>query len=189
MQATSHFHDGVTNRVLQEADVVLHDAMAFHPTHGMFNADADGGDSTIGRLLGRGELPPTRFLLGLDTRDAGQDASLEAHILIETTSGGQAIALQISQACIVGLPCIGGTQEAHLTGLIDDEEVFERVAPLLTTVILLLLRGIPWAMEGSLRTIMPTKGDVAPSFVCFLVRSVAHSPAVRAGSSSCCAKA
>src|SRR5918996_95344 len=189
MQATARFHDGVTNPVLQEADFVFHDPIAFHPTNGVFNADSDGGDSTIGRFLRWGEFPPTRFLLGLDNRDAGQDESLEAHILIEITSGGQAIALQISQAFIVCLPFIGGTQEANLTGLIDYEEVFDRVALLLATVILLLLLGIPRAMDGSLSTIMPKRGDVTPSFVCLLVRSVANSPAVRAGSSSCCAKA
>jgi hypothetical protein len=125
----------------------------------------------------------------LDNRDAGQDESLEAHILIEITSGGQAIALQISQACIVCLPFLGGTQEANLTGLIDYEAVFDRVALLLATVILLLLLGIPRAMDGALSTIMPKRGDMPPSFICVLVRSVANSPAVRAGSSSCCATA
>jgi len=33
------------------------------------------------------------------------------------------------------------------------------------------------------------KGDVGPPLVCLLVRSVANSAAVRAGSSSCCPKA
>jgi hypothetical protein len=189
MQATARFHNGITNPVLQEADFVFHDPIAFHSTDSVFNADSDGGDSTIGRLLRRGEFPPTGFLLGLDNRDAGQDESLEAHILIEITAGGQTIALQIRQAFIVCLPFIRGTQEANLTGLIDYEEVFDRVALLLPTVILLLLLGIPRAMDGSLRTIMPKRGDVAPCFACLLVRSIANSPAVRAGSSSCWAKA
>jgi hypothetical protein len=189
MQATARFHNGVTNPVLQEVDFVFHNPIAFHPTNGMFNSDADGGDATIGRFLRRGEFSATRFLLGLDHRDASQDESLEAHILVETTAGGQAIALQISQAFIVCLALIGGTQEANLTRLIDYEEVFDRVALPLTTVILLLLLGIPWAMDGSLSTIMPKRGEVAPSLVCLLVRSAANSPAVRAGSSSCWAKA
>jgi hypothetical protein len=64
MPATARFHDGVTNPVLQEADVVFHDPIAFHPTNGVFNADSDGGDATIGRLLGRGEFPPRGFFLG-----------------------------------------------------------------------------------------------------------------------------
>src|SRR5919197_72424 len=189
MQATARFHDSVTNAILQEAAFIFHDPFAFPPANGVFNPDADGRDPTIRRFLRRCEFPPTRFLLGLDGRDAGQDDSLEAHILIETTSGGQAIALEISEAFIVGLPFIGGTQEANLTSFIEHKEVVARMALLLATVILLLLFGIPRAMDGSLSTIMPTRGDVVPSIVCLLVRSVAKSPAVRAGSRSGWAKA
>ena len=189
MQATTRFHNSVTNAILQQADLVFHDPEAFHPANSMFNPDADGRDSTIRCFLRGCEFPTTRLLLGLDNCDAGQGESLEAHILIETTAGGQAIALEIRQAFIVGLPFIGGTQEANLTRLIDHEEVFDRVALLLATVIFLLLFSIPRAMDGSLSTIMPKRGDVVPSFGCLLVRSVANSPAVRAGSSSCWAKA
>ena len=96
MQATACFHDSVTNAILQEADFVFHDPVAFHPANGMFNPNADGRDLTIHRVLGGCEFPTTRFLLGLDHRDAGQDESLEAHILIEPTSAGQAIALELS---------------------------------------------------------------------------------------------
>ena len=138
MQATARFHDSVTNAILQEADLVFHDPVAFHPANGMFDSDADGRAPTIRRFLRGCEFPPTRFLLGLDDRDAGQDESLEAQILIETTAGGQAIALEIRQAFIVGLPFIGGTQEANLTSLIDHEEVFERVTLLFATVIVFL---------------------------------------------------
>jgi hypothetical protein len=189
MQATTRFHNSVPNTILQQADLVFHDPEAFHPANGMFNPDADGRDPTIRRFLRGREFPTTRFLLGLDNRDTGQDESLEAPILIETTSGGQAITLEVRQAFIVGLPFIGGTQEANLTRLIDHEEVFDRVAFLLATVIFLLLFRIPRAMDGSLSTIMPKRGDVVPSCVCLLVRSVANSPVVRAGSSSCWAKA
>jgi hypothetical protein len=189
MQATACFHDGITNAIRQEADLVFHDPIAFHPANGVFNTNADGGDSTIRRLLRGGEFPPTRFLLGLDHRDAGQDESLEASILIERTARGQAIALQLRQACIVGLPFIGGTQEANLTRLINYEEVLDRMALLLATVVLLLLLGISRAIEGSLSTIMPKRGDVVLSCARLLVRRVANSPAVRAGSSSCWAKA
>jgi hypothetical protein len=42
MQATTCFHDGVPNAVLQEADFVFHDPIAFHPANGMFDPDADG---------------------------------------------------------------------------------------------------------------------------------------------------
>jgi hypothetical protein len=41
MQATTGFHDGVSNPILHEADGVLHNPVAFHPPNGVFNADSD----------------------------------------------------------------------------------------------------------------------------------------------------
>ena len=69
MQATTWFHDGITKAILQETDVVFHHPIAFHPTNGMLNAAADGGNTTIGRLLRRSEFPATRCFLGVDDRD------------------------------------------------------------------------------------------------------------------------
>jgi len=104
--------------------------------------------------------------------------------LIETTATWEGIAFQISQAFIILLPFIGGTQEANVTGLIDHEEIFDRVALLLATIVFLLVLGIFGALDWSLRTIMPKRGVVDSSFDCFVVRRVANSSAVRAGSRS-----
>ena len=72
MQATTCFHDGIPNTILQEADRVFHHPVAFHPTNGMFNADSDGRDSTIHRFLRWSEFPSTRCFLGLEDRDPGR---------------------------------------------------------------------------------------------------------------------
>ena len=106
MQPTTRFHHGIPNAVLQEADFVFHDSVAFHPANGVFNTDADGGNTAIGGFLRWGEFSATWVLFGFDNCDVGQDESLEAHILVETTSGRQAIALQLSQDFIVGLPSL-----------------------------------------------------------------------------------
>jgi hypothetical protein len=53
----------------QEADFILDDPVAFHPTNGVFNADPEGGNTPIRRLLRGCKFPSTRFLLGLDDRD------------------------------------------------------------------------------------------------------------------------
>jgi hypothetical protein len=189
MQPTTRFHHGITNAILQEADFVFHNPVAFHPANGVFDADSDRRNPTIDGFLRRGEFPATRLLFRLDKRDVGQDESLEPHILIEITSGGQAIALQLSQDFIVGLPFIGGTQEANLTGFIEHKEVFDRMAFLFAAVVFLLVFWIGWAVDRSLSTIVPKRGDGGPSLLGLRVRSVANSAAVRAGSSSCCPKA
>jgi hypothetical protein len=179
MQATTCFHDGVPNPILQEADVVFHDPIPFHTTNGMFDPDTDGRDSTIGLFLRLSEFPPTRFLLRLEQSYTGQAESLEALILIQTAARRQRIARQLRNSLIRRFPFIGGAQEAHVTRLMNHKEVFERVVLLLATVILLLLlRSFPFG------PVMHKRGEVAgPSGGCG-ASSAAKSSALRAGSSS-----
>jgi hypothetical protein len=104
--------------------------------------------------------------------------------LIETTPTGEGIACQIRQAFIMRLALIGVAQEADVTGLIDHEEVFDRVALFLTTVVFSLFLWIGRPVDWSLRTIMPKRGDVGTPFVRSAASHTAKSSAVRAGSSS-----
>ena len=115
--------------------------------------------------------------------------ALEPHVLIETTALWEGIAFQLSQAFIIRLPFIGGTQETNMTSLLDHEEVFDRMALLLAAVVVLLVLWIGGAVDRSLRTIMPKRGDVGMPFARSVVSKAAKSSAVRAGSSSWCAKA
>jgi hypothetical protein len=189
MQATTCFHDNVPHPVLQEADVVLHDSVAFHPTNGVFNTDSDGGNPTISRLLRGCEFSSRRFFLGLDDRDVMQAESLEALILIQAAARWQGIPSQLCQALIRCFAFIGVAQEANVTRLSDHEEVFERVTLLLATVIFLLLFGICRAVDRTFGAIMPKRGVVAlPSDACGS-NIAANSAAVRAGSSPWAAKA
>jgi hypothetical protein len=184
MQPATRFHNGITNAVLQETDFVFHDSVTFHPTNGVFNPDSDGGNTTIGRLLRRGKFPATRCFLGLEDRDARQEKSLEALILIQVTAGWQGIACQLCKALIRGFPFTGMAQEAYVTGLVDHEEVFERVAFLLATVILLLLLRVFRTLDGSFGPIMKKMEEGAEASAGGVVSIAAKSSAVRAGSSS-----
>jgi hypothetical protein len=150
----------------------------------MFDPDADRRDGTIGRFLQWTEFSTRGFFHGLHDRDSIARVTLEAHILIETTPPWEGIAFQISQAFIMCLPFIGHTQEADMTGLIDHEEVFDRMALLLAAVVFLLVLGIGWAVDRSLSTIMPKRGDTGTSSVRLAASITASSSAFRAGSSS-----
>ena len=88
MQATTCFHDGVPNAVLQETDFIFHDSVAFHATNGMLDPYADRRNPTIGRLFRWRQFSSGRSFLGLDDRGARQDESLEALILIQTATRG-----------------------------------------------------------------------------------------------------
>src|SRR5262245_22982083 len=181
MQATTCFHDGVLHPILQKTDFVLHDPVAFHPTNGLFNTDSDGGHTTVRGFLRGCEFPSRWFFLGLNDRHVLQAEALEALILIQTAARWQGLPSQLGQALIRGFAFIGVAQEAHLTGLVDHEEVFERVTLLLAAVIFLLLFGSGRAVERPFSAIMPQRGVVAlPAVACVLTIG-ANSAAVRAG--------
>ena len=55
------------------------------------------------------------------------------------------------------------TQEAHVTGLMNHEEVFERVTLLLAAVIFLLLFGIGRAVDRTFSPIMPKERNLFES--------------------------
>ena len=184
MQATTCFHHGITKAILQEADFVFHDSVTFHPTNGVFNTNSDGGNSTIGRLLRRGEFPSPRGFLGLEDGDARQEKPLKALILIQATAGWQGVAGQLRHALIRSFPLTSMAQEAHVTGLMNHEEVFERVAFLLPTVMVLLFLGIFWAVDWSFSTIMPKRGDKGAPSVRLAANISANASALRAGSKS-----
>jgi hypothetical protein len=189
MQATTRFHEGITHPILEETDFVFHHPIAFHPTNSLVNADADRRDPPISGFRRRGELTPAGFFRGLDKGDPGQDEPLEAPILVETTPQRHGIARQLREAFIMGFAFIGRTQETKVAGLIDHEEVLERVALLFAAVVFLLVLGSGRAVEWSLSTIMPNRGGVGISCVRLVASSAVNSSAVRAGSRSGCAKA
>jgi hypothetical protein len=163
MQATTCCHESVTYPILQKTDFILHDPVTFHPTNRVFNADSDGGNTTIRGLLRGGEVSSRRFFLGLDDHDVLQTESLEALLLIQTAAKGQGIPSQLCQALIRGVAFTGVTQETHVTGLVNDAEVVERVAFLLATVILLLLLRVGRALDWTFGAIMPKWGGGFPS--------------------------
>jgi hypothetical protein len=162
MQSTTCLHDGVANTILQKAYLVFHHPIAFHTANGVFNTDSDRRDRTIGHFRRWSEFTPPRFFLRLDDGDTVEDKTLDAQILVEATAVGQGRARALSQALIMRLPFIRGTQEADGTGLLDHEEVLARMALLLAAVVVLLVLGSGGAVERSLRAIMPNRGVGGP---------------------------
>jgi hypothetical protein len=100
----------------------------------VFDTDSDGRARTIGRFFPWGEFTAPWFFLGLNHGHPIESTTLKPHLLIETTPIGQGIAGQIGQAFIMGFAFTGVAQEAHGTGFVDDQQVFDRVALLLTAV-------------------------------------------------------
>jgi hypothetical protein len=189
MQATTRFHDGVPNPILQETDFVFHDSGTLHATNGVFNPHSDGGNATIGLLLRWGQFPSRWCFLGVHDRHVLEVEPREASILIQATAGWQGRACQFGNALLRGFPFTGVAPETHVAGLLDHEEVFERVTLLLAAVIFLLLVGIGRAGDRPFRTIMPKRGVLELPSAEGVSNIAANSSAVRAGSSSWVAQA
>ena len=100
MQATTCFHDGIPEPVLQEADGLLDDPVTFHPTDGVFNADSDGRNTTIRGVLRGRKCSARGCFLGLDDHHVLQVEPLEALILLQTAPSWQRIARFLGQALL-----------------------------------------------------------------------------------------
>ena len=100
MQATTCFHNGIPEPVLQEADCILDDPVTFHSTDGVFNADADGGNTTIHGFLRGCKFSSRGVFLGLDDRHVLPGESLEALLLIQTATSWQGRASPLCQALL-----------------------------------------------------------------------------------------
>jgi hypothetical protein len=135
----------------------------------------------MGRLLRRGEFPTPRCCLGLEDREARQDKAREALLLIQATAGWQGIASQLGQALLRGVPVIGVAPEAHVTGLVEHEEVVAPVAVLRPTVILWRLLRVLRTLDGACGPLMQPREAGAEASVGGVISRAATSAAVRAG--------
>src|SRR5262245_60304086 len=158
MQATTCLHDGVANAILQEVNLVFQHPVAFHPTNGVYNTDSDGRNTMVDCFLRRCEFTLMEYFIGLDHRQTGHKASLESRILIQTTARWQRIAHQIRNTLIMRPAFIRDTQKANVADLLDHKEVFECVAFLFPTVILLLLLRVFWALDWVFGPTMKKRG-------------------------------
>jgi hypothetical protein len=124
----------------------------------LFHTDADRRDRTRTRVRRWGELTARRCVLRLADGDPVEENALEAPLLREPTPRRAGLARERRQACLMGLPCRRGPQDAEGTALSAPEEVLERVARLLAAVVGLLGLGSSGAVERSLRALRPTRG-------------------------------
>ena len=150
----------------------------------MFDTDSDGRDQAIACFLRWSEFTLTWLFLRLNDRDPVKHKALEPHILMEVTPAREGITRQLREVFVLCLAFHGVTQEADVTGLIDDQQVVDRVTLLLAAVVVLLVLWIDGAMDRSLSAIMPKRGGKGTSFVRLAASITAKSSALRAGSNS-----
>jgi hypothetical protein len=138
VQATGDRHHQVAERRLPIPHFVLDHPAALHTAHRVLNAHLFARDAPVGFFLLLRQSSASRLLAWLRNHHALDRKALKAHILVEHASCWKHIHFLIHQRLVMPFSCICRTQEADLAGLVDQQNVLDRVTLLLAAVILLL---------------------------------------------------
>src|SRR4051812_21930946 len=174
MQPTGDFHHDVAHAISPVAQFLLDDATALHAAHRVLDPHLFACNAVILCFLLRCQLTTTRFLGWLLDRHMLNREPLKPHVLIQHTSGRQSIRFVIHNRFLVPLSGIRSTQKANMAITIDQQNVFNRVTFLLSTIVLILLVSIYRALDGTFRAIMIKKGVVSSGELSFSATSVAR---------------
>ena len=87
MQSAASFHDPITEVIFPDAQLIFNNPIAFYATNGMFDPDAQAGNSAIALFLFGSEFFATRLFHGLDHGHVGQSEALKAGILNQAAPG------------------------------------------------------------------------------------------------------
>ena len=160
MQATTCFHNGVPVPSFKRRMVSFTILQRFTPPMACSIRIRIDEIRRFVSCSGGVNSPPGGFFLGwIMVIPAGNPWK---PLSIQVAARWQGIACQLCQTFIRCFTFISRTQEAHVTGLMDHDEVLKRVTLLLATVILLLL-GIFGALNRTFGSIMPKRGTVEGS--------------------------
>ena len=131
MSRIPHFH---------HSDGLFEHAAALDAAVDMFDAYTPTRELPIPCFLDPRQLVPTGLLRGLKDVHTVQREGLKSHILQQLTPRRQGIGRGISDALVMDTARMGLTQEEDVQGLIDQEQVFQRV-PLFLAAITRFLFG------------------------------------------------
>jgi hypothetical protein len=189
MQPTTRVQHGLTQALRQETAFGFSPLRAAHPTPGGFQADAEGGQTTLGRPRRRRAVPATRGLLRVDAQEARQATARPALRLIPATAGGPGLACQLCQPLLRGLAGPGVAHAAQGTARVEQEEGVARVPLLRAPGRVLLSLGRLRAGDGASGPLLHNRAGVGPACGRVAASRVAPSAAVRAGSHAWWARA
>jgi hypothetical protein len=153
-QATGgHHHQVVKGRAMVAEDLV-DDPEDLDTADAVFDPDAFAGDRLIRFLFGGGEFTAAWFLLGLVSRRAEWLIALEAGIFLEPTAGREEEGGLIHGRFIMLLALTSRTQGLDFAGAFGgDDDILDRVALLLATVVLALAFSVFRTLDRAFRAV------------------------------------
>ena len=158
MQPTGDRHHKVAEARLPIAQLVFDDPTALHTAHRMLDPHLLARYTTIVLLLLRSQLSTTWLLCWLLNQDSLRCKPLKSHVLIQHTSRRKKVHFFIHKRFVMPSSGIRPTQKVDLALVIDQQNVLDRIALLLATVILSLFIPIYWALDRAFGAIMIKKG-------------------------------
>ncbi len=180
MQPTGDGHHHVPDTILPVADLVFHDPTAFDTTDRMLDPHFLARNATVCFFLCWCEFPAARLFRRLLDRHHRDCKSLKSHVLIEHTPSGQYIVFVINNGFLMPFPSMRRAQKLNRTLVIDEQNIFDRMTFLLSTVIFCLFIRVYGSLDGTFGAIMIKKGGVSAGGASAAVTSVAR----RAGNAS-----
>jgi hypothetical protein len=159
MQSTGNFHHHITDHVLPVADFVFDDAAALHAAHRVLNPHFLARNALILCFLRIRQFTATRFLRWLLDDDVRYGKALKSHVLIQDTSRRQLVRFIVDNRFLVPLSGICRTQVANTTLLVNQENILDGMAFLLSAVIFRLLISSYWSLNWTFRSVVIKKGD------------------------------
>lgn len=180
MQPAGDRHHQVAEGHLPVAQLLLDDPTALDTTHRVLDAHLLARYPTILFFLLWCQLSTTWLLGWLLDHDRLRCEALKSHVLIQHASRWKTVDFFIHKRFVMPFSSIRLTQEADLAAVIDHQNVLDRMALLLATVILGLFFCVSWALDRAFGAIVIKKGMPSSSEVSSLAMALAS----RAGMAS-----
>src|SRR3989304_2496180 len=154
VQAATGFHGPISEVIFPGSHLIFDYPIAFNPSDGMFDADAQAGDLAIALFLLRSEFFAARFLHGLDDGHAWQSKTLKAGVLTQAAPLRQNQAGFICYFLVVLLAFAGRGQQEDLGLLIDQHIVLDAMPFFLAAIEKALDFLVFWPLNGSFCAIL-----------------------------------
>lgn len=158
MEPTTGFHYHIMKSVSPQTQFIFHDATSLDATHCMLYPHSDPIDPTVLFLFLVCQLSATRLLLWLDDDHSFYVKALKSHILIQFTPRRKLIPFAVRRPFVMTCPFPRLSQTLDTSILINDDDILDRMVPLLPTVIPFLFFWIAWTIYRPLGSIMKKKG-------------------------------
>src|SRR5215211_977578 len=158
MQRTPDFHHHVAQASFPQANGLFEHAATLDTAGDMLDAHSASSDLPVPRFLGARQLLSAGLLRRLNDVHAIQRKRLKAQVLQQLTPRGQRIRRGIGDALVMDMARMRLAEEQNAHGLIDQQEVFQRVPLFLAAITRLLFSRVLGARDGPLGPVMTKRG-------------------------------